>query len=44
MLEVEAKWGRIAVLPTRHLSAAFGYRTAMLDTIADRVRSFLKAR
>lgn len=44
MLEVEAEWGRTVVLPTRHLSAAFGYRTAMLDTIADRVRSFFEAR
>jgi hypothetical protein len=35
--EIAMPWGQTAVVPTRHLSAAFGYRTGLLDALASSV-------
>jgi hypothetical protein len=39
--DIEAPWGRVAVVPTRHLSAAFGFRLAMLPALAEVVAGVL---
>lgn len=35
--EIDAPWGRVSVIPTRHLSAAFGFRLTMLPALAEAV-------
>jgi hypothetical protein len=39
--DTDAPWGRVAVIPTRHLSAAFGFRLAMLPALAEAVAGAL---
>jgi hypothetical protein len=39
--DIETPWGRAAVVPTRHLSAAFGFRLAMLPVLAGVVAGVL---
>ncbi len=39
--EIGAPWGAVAVVPTRHLSAAFGFRLAMLPALAEVVAGAL---
>jgi len=39
---IRANWGRVAMIPTRHLSAAFGFRIDMLAALAGVVRSALE--
>jgi hypothetical protein len=40
---IESSWGRVTVVPTRHLSAAFGFRLDMLPRLAHAVASGLSA-
>ncbi len=40
---IEPSWGRLTVIPTRHLSAAFGFRLDMLTELASAVGSALTA-
>jgi hypothetical protein len=37
-VRLEVAWGALDVIPTRHLSAAFGYKPEMLDVISGIVR------
>jgi hypothetical protein len=39
--DADAPWGSIAVIPTRHLSAAFGFQLAMLSALAEAVAGAL---
>lgn len=39
--EMAAPWGRVLVIPTRHLSAALGFRSVMLRALADAVAAAL---
>jgi hypothetical protein len=39
--DVDAPWGRVAVVPTRHLSAAFGFRLTTLAVLAEAVAGAL---
>jgi hypothetical protein len=39
--DIETSWGRVAVVATRHLSAAFGFRLAMLPALAGVVAGVL---
>jgi hypothetical protein len=39
---VEAPWGPLAVVPTRHLTAAFGFRLAMLSALGGGVADALR--
>ena len=38
---IEVPWGCMAVVPTHHLSAAFGFRLAMLSTLAESIAGML---
>jgi hypothetical protein len=40
---VEMPWGRTAIVPTRHLSASFGFRLDMLDRLATVVATALRS-
>jgi hypothetical protein len=39
---VDMPWGRISVVPTRHLSAAFGFRLSLLEALAASVACSLQ--
>jgi hypothetical protein len=39
---MDTPWGRVAVVPTRHLSAAFGFRLEMLTVLAEVVAGALR--
>ena len=40
--ELDVAWGAVAVVPTRHLSAAFGFRLDLLPALGQVVRSALE--
>jgi hypothetical protein len=42
-LELATAWGPISIVPTRHLSAAFGFRLNLLDSLAKSVADGLQS-